>query len=303
MSSKQDEYDCQKVASMEETENALTLASFGALLRERRIRKGLSEESVAAELKITSRLVKAIEDGDKTALPHAVYARGFLRSYARLLSVDDGLTHEACALLKDPEETLREQENSVAAAPRGESRVPWLGIVLCAAFLAGGAWYLRDVIPGLFAPSESLKSAPIQQASPTLPEKPSESAAPAALSSEPVANATMPATPEAPIVLGGTPLPAENATVPVPEAAVPATGHRVFITADGDCWISTTADGKNSQKILHKGDTLSVDFEEKLVMKLGNAGAVRVAYDGKDLPPIGKPGRVKKVTFPDDFQE
>ncbi len=300
MSSKQDESDCQKVASMEGTENALTLASFGALLRERRIRKGLSEENVAAELKITSRLVKAIEDGDKSSLPHAVYARGFLRAYARLLSVDDGLTHEACALLKDPEETLREQELSVAAAPRRESRVPWLGIVLCAAFLAGGAWYLRDVIPGLFSDaSESSQPAPLQQAAPAMPEKPAGEPLPA----EPAANATMPAAPEAPIILGGTPLPAENATVAVPEAVAPAAGHRVFITADGDCWISTTADGKNSQKILHKGDTLSVDFEDRLVMKLGNAGAVRVAYDGKELPPIGKPGRVKKVTFPDDFQE
>ena len=45
---------------MEETETVLTLADFGALLRERRIHKGLTEENVAAELKITSRLVKAI---------------------------------------------------------------------------------------------------------------------------------------------------------------------------------------------------------------------------------------------------
>ena len=44
---------------MEETETVLTLADFGALLRERRIHKGLTEENVAAELKITSRLVKA----------------------------------------------------------------------------------------------------------------------------------------------------------------------------------------------------------------------------------------------------
>ena len=49
---------------MEETETVLTLADFGALLRERRIHKGLTEENVAAELKITSRLVKAIEEGD-----------------------------------------------------------------------------------------------------------------------------------------------------------------------------------------------------------------------------------------------
>ena len=87
---------------MEETETVLTLADFGALLRERRIHKGLTEENVAAELKITSRLVKAIEEGDMESMPHAVYARGFIRAYAKLLAVDDSVTHAACALLKDP---------------------------------------------------------------------------------------------------------------------------------------------------------------------------------------------------------
>ena len=76
---------------MEETETVLTLADFGALLRERRIHKGLTEENVAAELKITSRLVKAIEEGDMESMPHAVYARGFIRAYAKLLAVDDCL--------------------------------------------------------------------------------------------------------------------------------------------------------------------------------------------------------------------
>ena len=53
---------------------------------------------------------------------------------------------------------------------------------------------------------------------------------------------------------------------------------------------------------MHKGDTLSVDFQEKLVMKLGNAGGVQVTFDGKELPPVGKLGQVKTVTFPKDAQ-
>ena len=136
---------------MEETETVWTLADFGALLRERRIHKGLAEEDVAAQLKITSRLVKAIEEGDMEAMPHAVYARGFIRAYAKLLAVDDSITHAACALLRDPEEELREQEVRVVptAARREERHVPWLAILLCALFLAGGAWYFRDSIPGL----------------------------------------------------------------------------------------------------------------------------------------------------------
>ena len=124
---------------MEETETVLTLADFGALLRERRIHKGLTEENVAAELKITSRLVKAIEEGDMESMPHAVYARGFIRAYAKLLAVDDSVT-TLRALLKDPEEELREQEIHVvpAAARREESHVPWLAILCARCFSCGG---------------------------------------------------------------------------------------------------------------------------------------------------------------------
>ena len=113
---------------MEETETVLTLADFGALLRERRIHKGLTEENVAAQLKITSRLVKAIEEGDMESMPHAVYARGFIRAYAKLLAVDASVTHAACALLKDPEEELREQEEqtllTVASVRNALEKVP-----------------------------------------------------------------------------------------------------------------------------------------------------------------------------------
>ena len=196
-----------------------------------------------------------------------------------------------------------EQEIRVvpAAARREESHVPWLAILLCALFLAGGAWYFRDSIPGLSSNTVSReKTASPAVSSPAVPEADTVVTTPA-IPVEPAANATLPAASEEPIVLGGTPLPAETET-PTEQAALPATGHRMLLTAQGDCWVSTTADGKNSQRVMHKGDTLNVDFQEKLVMKLGNAGAMLITYDGKELPPVGKIGQVKTVTFPNDAQ-
>ena len=144
------------------------------------------------------------------------------------------------------------------------------------------------------------KTASPAVSSPAVPEADTVVTTPA-IPVEPAANATLPAASEEPIVLGGTPLPAET-EMPTEQAALPATGHRMLLTAQGDCWVSTTADGKNSQRVMHKGDTLNVDFQEKLVMKLGNAGAMLITYDGKELPPVGKIGQVKSVTFPNDAQ-
>ncbi len=297
---------------MEETEKGLTLPDFGALLRERRLRKGWTEEDVAEQLKITSRLVRAIEEGDMQSMPHAVYARGFIRAYAKMLAVDEATVHAACSLLKDPEEELREQEyHGRAAAPSRGSGFPGLAVLLCILFLAGGAWYLRDVLPDLFSHWSAApeKATAIPSAPAEVPEERAPVDTPPVPAAEPllpVNNATSPAAPlpEEPIILGGTALPPEtpsSAAAPH-EAALPATGHRLVLNAQADCWVSTTADGKNSQRVMHKGDTLNVDFEEKLVVKLGNAGGVEVVYDGKALPALGKVGQVKTVTFPADIQ-
>ena len=180
--------------------------------------------------------------------------------------------------------------------------MPWLAILLCALFLAGGAWYFRDSIPGLssnMASQEKVDSSAVS--SPIVPEAVPAVATTPAVSAGPVANATLPSASEEPIVLGGTPLPAETEMSTAQETPQ-VTGHSMLLTAQGDCWVSTTADGKNSQRIMHKGDTLSVDFQEKLVIKLGNAGAMLLTYDGKELPSVGKIGQVKTVTFPNDAQ-
>lgn len=52
-----------------------------------RERQGLSLEQVAASLRLPIVQVKALEEGDYSKLPSTVFARGYLRSYARLLGL------------------------------------------------------------------------------------------------------------------------------------------------------------------------------------------------------------------------
>lgn len=142
------------------------------------------------------------------------------------------------------------------------------------------------------------KTASSAVSSPAVPEADTVVTTPA-IPAEPVANATLPATSEGPTVLGRTPLPAET-EIPTEQAALPTTSYRMLPTAQDGCWISTTTDGKNSQHVTHRRDTLNIDFQEKLVMKLGNTGAVLITCDGKELPPAGEIGQVKIVMFPND---
>jgi cytoskeleton protein RodZ len=57
------------------------------LLAERRA-QGLSLGDVARQLKLSVRQVEALERDDYAAFPGAVFARGFLRNYAKLLQLD-----------------------------------------------------------------------------------------------------------------------------------------------------------------------------------------------------------------------
>lgn len=61
---------------------------IGHILREARENKGLSLEEAQAQTRINARYLNALENGQYSALPTPVHARGFLRNYARFLGLD-----------------------------------------------------------------------------------------------------------------------------------------------------------------------------------------------------------------------
>ncbi|MGO4222089.1 helix-turn-helix domain-containing protein [Lysobacter sp. TAF61] len=63
-------------------------ASCGVRLKQAREQAGLSQEEVAASLKIPVRVLRQLESGDPDQLGAPVFVRGQMRSYARLLGID-----------------------------------------------------------------------------------------------------------------------------------------------------------------------------------------------------------------------
>jgi hypothetical protein len=75
------------------------------------------------------------------------------------------------------------------------------------------------------------------------------------------------------------------------------TSKRVRLKATADCWVKIRdADGKVVlSRLLHAGDSFAPPGNAGLTMTVGNAGALVVALDGKDLPALGAEGAVKKI--------
>ena len=65
------------------------MESIGEFFRQVRETKGLTIDEVASKTRIRTDFVKALEDGNFAKLPDQVFARGFVRSYARSLGLDE----------------------------------------------------------------------------------------------------------------------------------------------------------------------------------------------------------------------
>ena len=90
----------------------MTLEELGALLRAERERRGLSIEDVSAHLKISVRKLRALEDGDASAMPHPAYVKGFVRSYATYLGMATSEVVEAMQVESDASKQIRTDDNT-----------------------------------------------------------------------------------------------------------------------------------------------------------------------------------------------
>lgn len=66
----------------------MKLVSIGELLKNARLEKGLSLQDVEEATKIRSKYLQAIENDCYDALPGEIYAKGFIRSYAKFLNLN-----------------------------------------------------------------------------------------------------------------------------------------------------------------------------------------------------------------------
>jgi cytoskeleton protein RodZ len=60
----------------------------GELLKSERLTQGLTVQQVAASLKLSNKIINAIEAGDSSQLPAKTFVRGFVRSYAEFLKLN-----------------------------------------------------------------------------------------------------------------------------------------------------------------------------------------------------------------------
>lgn len=118
------------------------LMTPGSLLKTARLRRGLSEGEVADYLKILPEYIAVLERDEYTALRSPAFARGYVRSYGRLLGVDQSQLELAFDGLAEPRDGGRNPARSRPLQLQRTGRGVAVGLgVLFALVLT--LWWLR----------------------------------------------------------------------------------------------------------------------------------------------------------------
>lgn len=123
--------------------------SVGATLRAEREAQGLTVVDVAERIKFSVRQVEALEADDAAHLPEGTFLRGFVRSYARALHLDESALLGGVPAHAEPHADIAVAQSGGEVYPatesaRRKSAYLLFGALAVALVLAGFVWSHRD---------------------------------------------------------------------------------------------------------------------------------------------------------------
>lgn len=304
------------------------MTCIGETLRQERQRRNLDLEAVSRVLKISPRFLEAIEEDRFDRLPGGVFAKSFVRQYARLLELDEeeaaSQVQRVIATTAAPTfENLDSRTIATEFSPhvdaisyRPFASGKWLpALALVVAVMLGcsmvyGWWQRQHRAAPSTAQNANVPATPrsvVGTAQAAAPD--SQGAAPDAGPAVPVPQPVdtapaQPASAETPAANppAGSPLNPEAKPVPSQAAAdlkpLRTEGPiKVAITTSNEpVWVLARTDGKYAfSGTLEPNQTRTVDAGGIVLLRLGNAGGVTITVNGKPIPAVGPKGQVRTV--------
>lgn len=289
------------------------MTSVGETLRRERLKRKLDLEGISNELKISARMLAAIEDERFDKLPGGVFAKSFVRQYARLLGLDEEEIAGQLQRILDPQAPspqagLELVKDTVVPLPRGveawdavgDKRVRGPSPVRSLMMLVG-VIVVCSLIYALWQRGGRLTWLSSARGSAPAPIQTVQAPPPPAAENEPQTQSAADAPPTAPIEpTAATDIKQETteAPPPAPAAPIPEGAVRLEITAQDEVWVSARADGKFLFAVtLKPNESRIAEAGQTVLLRLGNAGGVNISLNGKPVGPVGPKGQVRSVQF------
>ena len=300
------------------------MESVGEFFRQVRETKGLTIDEVASKTRIRSDFVKALEDGNFAKLPDQVFARGFVRSYARSLGLDEEdaihrFAESAGSFYEKQGERERLRQRQVEEDRRRRANRKAVAIAIMAAVLTLIFLLSREQSsmtvrrPASDAPLPTKKMQPTKegQDAPSRAQAENQRVTTTAKLPEPPP-ITMSQAIEKPASspsLTPASRPAESTRAASAPAAGLSEGPLAGLSVDGPAgsdeplvldleatelsWVVVQIDaGSPQESLLRPGQKAQWKAQDQFLVTLGNAGGVRAELNGKPQRPFGPSGKV-----------
>lgn len=264
----------------------------GALLREARKERHLSIDDVAESLRLSPRVLSALENEDYDALPGPTYIRGYMRSYAQFLGLPAQPLIDAFNARPEAAQRIEMTAPAPVRQITSSDAMVRLGTVLVAVivFGLGVLWWAGQGDTGLRSPISTPGPTAIG-ALPAPEPEPAEPEAPAG-TPEPEAPVAKPPTPNA--------VPERTTTIAAPAPAPDVPLSRLVLYVHEDCW----ADVRDAEqrRLLYEtipaGRVVTVEGVAPISVFLGNVEGVTVEFNGQRYDALRhKRGQVARFTL------
>jgi cytoskeletal protein RodZ len=253
------------------------MTNFGASFKKARESKGISLDRIAAETRISTRFLRAIENEEFHVLPGGIFNRGFVRTYAEKIGLDPEQAvndYERLANVRAPGDT------PLVSAARGEKKTDRR---LYSAAIGG---LVLLVIIFYLVTRESSNTAQTASAPPSPP---------AAVSAPAVVQPPLPTTP-----------PETTSAAPEPEPASQSDNLRIDMEAKETTWVKVQVDGTtaNPGEILEPGMTRHFTAHNSILLAIGNAAGLDLKINDMPSKNLGKSGQVRELNItPDNLKD
>jgi cytoskeleton protein RodZ len=243
--------------------------SFGQYLRRERVLREITLEEIANFTKIKISTLTSLENDDYDHLPSIAFVRGFVRAYAEHLglNVSEVMLRFTSFIEANHPEILVPDVKAKSVPRIRRPLMMGLFLILVLGFFFYSYQYMRSL-------EEKTPSG-----SPAEPELKVETAQSDTLAYHDAEN-------QAPEKLEGA---AEKSTGP----------YKIQLTATELCWVQAILDGETPKEAtLYPGDSIRYEAKQGIRLLIGNAGGIRIKYDGKVIENPGPSGRPIRLSFP-----
>ncbi|MGZ8373765.1 MAG: RodZ domain-containing protein [Nitrospira sp.] len=300
------------------------MESVGEFFKQVRETKGLTVDEVASKTRIRTDFVKALEDGNFAKLPDQVFAKGFVRSYARSLGLDEEdaihrFIQSAGSFYEKQDERERLKVRQIEEDRKRQSNRKAVTIAISIAVLTLIFLLSREQ-------SSVFRRGAAEQGSATKRTTQSAKEIPASTAREPERTAEVPKPTEMPagapktttdtlprqepVTSGSAVSRSEPETVLTasPGSDGPLAGIALNATetvGDGQLaldleatelsWVVVQIDnGSPQESLLRPGEKAHWKGQDQFILTLGNAGGVKAELNGKPQKPFGPSGKVAR---------